>query len=230
MPHHDAVGGSGFQPRQYKVPADRAPTLRCSARQCHNNNVYAGTPATCDGCHLANYNSTTNPNHVTAGFPKDCSVCHTTTQWKGAVFNHSNTKFPLTGAHVTVACALCHVGGRYAGTPTDCYTCHRNAFETVTNPNHVSAGFPTTCTTCHNTTQWLGAKVTHQFPIYTGSHAGKWTTCNDCHRTPANYAVFSCIDCHQHNKTDMDRKHSGRKGYVYESPACYQCHPRGSGG
>ena len=200
-------------------------TVQCAA--CHINNVYKGTPATCDGCHLAKYTSTTNPNHVTAGFPKDCSVCHTTTQWKGAVFNHNVTKFPLTGKHTTVACALCHVGGRYAGTPTDCYTCHRSAFETTTNPAHLAAGFPTTCTTCHTTTQWLGAKVTHKFPIYTGSHAGKWTTCNDCHRTPSAYAVFSCIDCHTHNKTDMDKKHNGRKGYVYASPSCYQCHPQG---
>jgi hypothetical protein len=209
-----------------KFPLTGSHTLAQCA-QCHKNNVYKGTPATCDGCHLANYNATTNPNHVTAGFPKDCAVCHTTTQWKGAIFDHNKTRFPLTGAHPTVSCASCHVGGRYAGTPTDCYACHRKAFETVTNPNHVTAGFPTTCTTCHTTTQWRGAKVTHKFPIYTGKHAGKWTTCNDCHRTPATYAVFSCIDCHEHNKTSMDKEHKGRQGYLYQSPACYQCHPTG---
>jgi hypothetical protein len=201
-------------------------TVACGA--CHINNVYKGTPATCDGCHLKNYTATTNPNHVTAGFPKDCSICHTTTQWKGAVFNHSTTKFPLTGKHTTVNCALCHVGGRYTGTPTDCYACHRTVYETVSNPNHVTAKLPTTCATCHMTTAWTGARLTtHKFPIYSGSHAGKWTTCNDCHTTQTSYAVFSCIDCHQHNKTDMDRKHSGRKGYVYASPSCYQCHPQG---
>jgi hypothetical protein len=220
--------GAVFNHSATKFPLTGAHlTVACAL--CHKNNVYKGTLATCDACHLANYNATTNPNHVTAGFPKDCSICHTTTQWKGAVFNHSNTKFPLTGAHVTVTCANCHVGGRYAGTPTDCYTCHRNAFETVSNPNHLTAGFSTTCTTCHTTTQWKGARyTTHKFPIYTGNHAGKWTTCNDCHRTPASYAVFSCIDCHQHNKADTDKRHNGRKGYVYESQACYQCHPRGS--
>ncbi|MBE0659250.1 MAG: hypothetical protein IH602_16265 [Bryobacteraceae bacterium] len=97
----------------------------------------------------------------------------------------------------------------------------------MTNPNHVTAGFPTTCTTCHTTTRWAGATVTHKFPIYTGKHAGKWTTCNDCHRTPATYSVFSCIDCHEHNKTSMDKEHQGRQGYVYQSQACYQCHPTG---
>jgi hypothetical protein len=201
-------------------------TTQCSL--CHVNGVYAGTPMNCDACHLPLYNSTTNPNHVTAGFPKDCSVCHSTTQWKGAVFNHALTKFPLTGAHTTVACASCHVGGRYTGTPTDCYACHQKVYEQVSNPNHLTAGFPHTCASCHTTTQWKGAKFNHNFPIYTGKHAGKWTTCNDCHTTPSNYAVFSCIDCHAHNKTDMDKKHNGRKNYVYASPSCYQCHPKGS--
>ncbi|QOY86640.1 hypothetical protein [Paludibaculum fermentans] len=201
-------------------------TTQCSL--CHVNGVYAGTPMNCDACHLPLYNSTTNPNHVTAGFPKDCSVCHSTTQWKGAVFNHALTKFPLTGAHTSVACANCHVGGRYTGTPTDCYACHQKVYEQVSNPNHLTAGFPHTCTSCHTTTQWKGAKFNHNFPIYTGKHAGKWTTCNDCHTTPSNYAVFSCIDCHAHNKTDMDKKHNGRKNYVYASPSCYQCHPKGN--
>ncbi len=194
---------------------------------CHSNGVYKGTPKTCDGCHLGAYTATTNPNHVTAGFPKDCSTCHNTTGWKPAAFDHAKTRFALTGAHTKVQCASCHVGGRYAGTPTDCYTCHRTVYETVQSPNHLAAGLPKDCTTCHNTTQWTGAKITHKFPIYSGSHAGKWTTCNDCHRTPTSYAVFSCIDCHQHNKTDMDRKHRDRSGYVYASPSCYQCHPKG---
>ncbi|MBL0158638.1 MAG: hypothetical protein IPP47_16260 [Bryobacterales bacterium] len=201
-------------------------TVACGA--CHINNVYKGTPATCDGCHLKNYTAATNPNHVTAGFPKDCAICHTTTQWKGAVFNHNTTKFPLTGKHTTVNCALCHVGGRYTGTPTDCYACHRTVYESVSNPNHITAKLPTTCASCHTTTAWTGARLTtHKFPIYTGKHAGKWTTCNDCHTTPTSYAVFSCINCHEHNKTSMDKEHNGRKGYVYASPSCYQCHPQG---
>ena len=56
---------------------------------------------------------TTNPNHVAAGFPQDCAACHTTTQWTGATFNHTTkTTFPLTGAHVSLTCNLCHVDRR----------------------------------------------------------------------------------------------------------------------
>jgi hypothetical protein len=197
---------------------------------CHKSNVYAGTPTNCDACHLTEYNGTTNPNHIAAGFPKDCSICHNTAQWKGAVFDHSKTKFPLTGAHTTVQCALCHVGGRYAGTPTDCYSCHRTQYESVSNPNHRTAGFPQDCTMCHTTTTWSGAKFAHSFPIYSGAHNGKWTTCADCHTNSANYTIFSCINCHTHNQTDTDRHHGGVRGYVYASPSCYQCHPNGRAG
>src|SRR2546427_8275785 len=113
------------------------------------------------GCHLTDFQKTTNPNHVAAGFPTACITCHTTTQWLGAKFDHNKTPFPLTGAHVTVACALCHVGGKFAGTPMDCVGCHLTDFQKTTNPNHVAAGFSTACVTCHTTTQWLGAKFDH---------------------------------------------------------------------
>jgi hypothetical protein len=147
--------------------------------------------------------------------------------WQGAVFNHNSTRFPLTGAHTTVLCANCHVGNKFAGTPTACYACHASEFMTVTNPNHVAAGFPTTCESCHTTTTWSGATFNHKFPIYSGAHSGKWSSCNDCHNNASNYAVFTCLSCHAHDKPKMDDKHKGRAGYVYESLACYGCHPKG---
>ncbi|MBZ5526203.1 MAG: hypothetical protein LAP21_28630 [Acidobacteriia bacterium] len=202
-----------------------------SCNSCHASGVFVGLSTACVSCHLANFQKTTSPNHVTSGFPTDCQVCHTTSAWVPSVFDHSKTVFPLTGAHLSVACANCHVGGRYAGTPTDCYSCHKTAYQTVTNPNHVAAAFPTTCQTCHNTTAWTGATFTHTgFPIYSGAHQGKWTTCADCHTNSANYAVFTCVSCHAHDKTVMDPKHSGVRNYVYNSTNCYSCHRNGSAG
>jgi nitrate/TMAO reductase-like tetraheme cytochrome c subunit len=201
-------------------------TVQCA--QCHVGGKYAGLGTACATCHLAAYNGTTNPNHQAAGFPTSCEICHNTTQWPGATFNHSTTRFPLTGKHTTVQCAQCHVSGVYRGTPTDCYSCHKTVYSTVTNPNHVAAGFPTTCQTCHNTTQWSGARFDHTgFPIYSGSHAGKWQTCNDCHSNPSDYAAFTCTNCHEHAKTTMDSKHREVRSYVYNSLNCYSCHPNG---
>ncbi|MEW5976803.1 MAG: hypothetical protein AB1898_13450 [Acidobacteriota bacterium] len=200
-------------------------SITCSS--CHRNGTYAGLDSSCVSCHLDAYTATTNPNHVAANFPRDCQVCHSTAQWRGAVFDHSRTRFPLTGAHLSVQCVSCHVGGRYAGTPVDCYSCHRIEYETVTNPNHLSAGFPRTCETCHTTITWSGARFEHRFPIYSGAHQGKWTTCNDCHTNPTNYAVFSCTNCHEHSQSRMDEKHRQVGGYVYNSVNCYSCHPQG---
>jgi hypothetical protein len=196
---------------------------------CHADGVYRGKVMTCVGCHAADAARVTAPPQHTS-FPTICESCHNTTAWPGATFDHSTTRFPLTGAHVTTECAGCHSDGVYHGKPTDCYACHRPAYDQTTNPGHAAAMFPTTCATCHTTTTWTGATFNHDtpfFPIYSGSHRGRWTTCADCHTAPSNFAVFTCISCHEHNKTSMDSKHAGRTGYKYESSACYACHPRG---
>ena len=52
-------------------------------------------------------------------------------------------------------------------------------------------------------------------------------SCVECHPNPGNYAIFTCIDCHEHNKPDMDDKHEDVQDYVYSSVACFDCHPNG---
>ncbi len=205
-------------------------TLACSA--CHVNNNFTGLGTTCVSCHLTDYNNTNNPNHKSAGLPTECAVCHTTTAWQPASFDHSLTGFPLTGAHATLACTACHIGGQFNGTtPTDCYSCHKTDYANTTNPNHTAAGFPTTCALCHTTTSWAGATFNHTwFPIYSGTHAGKWTTCADCHVNAANYAAFSCITCHTHDAANTVPQHSGVGNFVYSATSCYSCHPTGNGG
>ena len=197
---------------------------------CHTDN-YAGTlPTTCIGCHQKDYNNTATitgvPNHVTLGYPQDCTVCHTTATWLNATFNHNNTPFPLTGAHVSVPCNSCHIGGVFAGTPTDCYSCHKADYAGTTNPNHAAAGFPTTCATCHTTTSWAGATFNHTwFPLNHGNANG---VCSTCHTNPNDFSVFQCTNCHTAAQTNP--KHSGVSGYVYNSINCYQCHKNGGGG
>ena len=173
---------------------------------CHVSNNYALNSTACYGCHLAAWQSTTTlggavPNHITAGFPTDCSICHSTANWTTSTFNHATTTFPLTGAHTTVACALCHVNGNYSGTlPTDCYSCHTAAWQSTTTlggsvPNHITSGYPTTCASCHTTTSWLGAVFNHNttgFPL-TGAHTT--VACNLCHTT-SNPPPTDCYSCH----------------------------------
>jgi len=154
-------------------------------------------------------------------------LCHAVvTGWTGATFDHSKTPFPLTGAHVNVACASCHTNPVYANTPTDCYSCHSADYKGTTNPNHTSAGFPTTCATCHTTTAWTGATFNHTwFPTNHGRANG---VCSTCHTNPNDYSVFVCTNCH--TQTQTDNNHRGVRNYVYNSANCYACHPRGNGG
>ncbi|HYL93069.1 MAG TPA: hypothetical protein VEW69_07910, partial [Alphaproteobacteria bacterium] len=141
--------------------------LQCS--QCHTGGNFSATPTQCVGCHLTNYQQTTNPNHAANGLPQTCEQCHNTASWGNAQFDHSKTAFPLTGAHVSVQCVACHVGGKYAGTPTQCVACHLTNYQNTTNPNHASAGFPQTCEQCHSTASWLTATFNHntqtKFPL-----------------------------------------------------------------
>jgi hypothetical protein len=228
---HSTVNWSGatFDHSKTVFPLTGA-HVAVACAQCHVNNNYTSVPTNCDACHLTEYNQTTNPNHVQAGFPLNCAVCHNTSNWTSSTFDHSKTAFPLTGAHVTVACASCHVGGNYTTVPTDCYSCHKTDYTSVQNPNHIASSFPTTCATCHNTTSWAGATFNHTwFPIYSGTHAKVWTTCADCHLDASNYNSFSCTNCHTHNQTATDPIHRNVRGYSYTPTACYQCHPQGRG-
>lgn len=196
---------------------------------CHGDNVYDGKPIDCVSCHLQDYNGATDPTH--AGFTTTCTDCHAgTNTWIGATFDHDASAFPLTGAHRAVTCDGCHSDNVYDGKPTACVACHQQDYNGTTDPNHASAGFTTACTTCHNTTTWSGATFDHDatyFPIYSGKHNGRWSSCSTCHTSPSNYALFTCFSCHEHSQTQMDDTHKSEAGYRYDSPTCLSCHPRG---
>ena len=201
-------------------------------QNCHQNG-YVGTSTECVSCHQTNYNNTTNPNHKSLSLSTDCKTCHTTEPgWKPAAFPVHNQFYELIGAHASIAndCSNCH-NGNYTTTPNQCVGCHQTNYDNTTNPPHKSSGFSTDCVSCHNQAAWKPATFDHDnqyFPIYSGAHKGKWNVCSDCHTNQSNFAVFSCITCHEHNQTDTDKQHNGISGYVYESGACFSCHPRGN--
>ncbi len=199
--------------------------------ECHDPGNYSNVSTECFSCHQPDYDATTNPNHLVAGIDNVCMECHTTMPgWKPAIFDH--TSFPLTQGHAINDCNQCHISGDYSNVSTDCFACHETDYNATTNPNHLSAGIDNVCMECHTTMPgWKPAKFTvHDglfFPIYSEKHSGEWSSCTDCHSNTSNYAIFSCLDCHEHNRADMDDKHSGEDGYEYTSLACLDCHPTG---
>jgi hypothetical protein len=193
--------------------------LACA--QCHTNNNYTSTSAACYGCHQKDWNGTNSPPHAIVGFPTSCETCHSTAAWTGATFNHNTTKFPLTGAHVKVTCAQCHVNNNYTTLPTACYGCHRKDFTGTTKPAHVASGFPTDCTLCHSTANWTSSTFDHNsvFPL-TGKHAT--TPCAQCH-TNNNYKSLptTCYGCHQKDYTGTNAPPHATVGFP---TTCANCH------
>jgi len=196
---------------------------------CHKGS-YTNTSGDCYACHQQDFLGAKDPDHVASGFPQTCTACHTTNPgWTPASFDHSS--FPLTLGHSGPSCSDCHKGS-YINTPSDCYDCHAADYNESENPSHPALDFSTTCTLCHTThPDWKPATYKQhdsQFPIYSGKHQGEWNSCSDCHTNISNYSVFSCINCHEHNKADMDDEHIGEvSGYSYNSSECFRCHPRG---
>lgn len=222
---------SGWQPSTFNHGTTAFPLTGAhqatSCNGCHINNQYQGLPTTCVGCHLMDFNNTTNPNHVARGFSQQCTECHTSAAWSPASFDHSTTAFPLTGRHVTTNCVACHVNNNYNLSYQDCYQCHATQYVQPTNPNHVTLQFSHDCTPCHTTSAWRPSTYNHDvqyFRIYSGHHRNRWTTCSQCHPTIGQYQNFTCISCHEHNRTDMDQEHRNIQNYQYSSPACYNCH------
>jgi nitrate/TMAO reductase-like tetraheme cytochrome c subunit len=189
---------------------------------CHINNNYnlqiAPTDCGNAGCHLTTWQQTNAPPHPQAGPTfaiANCSQCHNTTSWTTATFNHVVTGFPLTGAHATTPCVLCHVNNNYNLTAanTDCYGCHTSDWASTQTlgglvPNHVAAQFPTSlCSTCHDTIAWADGQFNHSttgWPL-TGAHQ----------MPPApGSAITACTNCHVNNNYSLTAANT----------ACYGCH------
>lgn len=188
----------------------------------------------CISCHLQDYLNTTTPNHQEVGYsPENCIDCHDTfsSGWGAGFINHNF--FPLTLGHDTQDCQACHFTDKFSDASPDCFSCHENNFNNATNPNHINAGFSMDCASCHTTNPgWMPANFQEHdqlyFPIFSGNHQGEWNACVDCHLDPNNYSMFSCIDCHEHNnQNEVTGDHDGEDDFIYQSNACYECHPTG---
>lgn len=179
---------------------------QCTA--CHANQVFKGTPTNCFACHQKD-------DHHNGQFGTDCSACHTTSGWQPATFDHAKSKFPLTGAHVNVACQKCHANQVFKGTPAACNACHQE-------PAFHARLFPADCAACHNTSAWAPAKFnqSHPFPI---NHGGA-SSCRSCHTV--SLASYTCYACHDQAETARRHQEEG----ISDLSNCARCHQGGGGG
>jgi hypothetical protein len=154
----------------------------------------------------------------------NCLQCHNFTDWKAAKqFDHSKTRYPLTGEHMKVACEKCHKpefpGGpvRYKDMKfSACIDCHIDPHK---------GSFKQRCEDCHTTAGWKKL-----LPAFSFDHSktkypllGKHATvaCVQCHvsgdfKKPLPFA--NCADCH---KPDP---HKGQFALRPKKGECAECH------
>jgi hypothetical protein len=124
-------------------------------------------------------------------------------------FDHGTTGFPLTGTHVYVPCASCHINARFKTTPTACFGCHNGM--TAPGATSLLAAHPKStnyCEGCHQTTTWrdyrfidhvqaLGPCANcHNNKIAEGKEPGHPVTnsaCNVCHFNTVTWKGAVCV-------------------------------------
>ncbi|MBK8178558.1 MAG: hypothetical protein IPK67_06650 [Planctomycetes bacterium] len=214
--------------------------------RCHENATlgrFDHADAECLACHRSDLARATTPDHLAQGWTSDCDRCHIPTTWTGGGFNHGG--FPLTGRHLAANCIDCHVGGVFAGTPSDCVDCHLADYNGAQSPNHVALNISTDCASCHGTSGWQGANFNHtgisngcvtcHLADYNGAQNPNHvamnisTNCETCHDTSDwqganfNHAGISngCVACHQADYNGTTNPNHANAGFP---TSCETCH------
>jgi hypothetical protein len=167
---------------------------------------------TCTACHKDPHKGEFNDRMARKranGTPFGCEACHTAKSWADiSGFDHSKTKFPLLGAHRTVACGECHkatteYASRFKGTPQQCEACHSDAHD----GQFTAKDAKTHCGDCHNDQRWVPSTFDHDTRTHlplTGGHAN--VPCAKCHiqtnlAGDKSIVIYKntpnkCVDCH----------------------------------
>lgn len=225
---HDGQSWLGAFDHQAVFPL-LGPHIVTLCESCHGLGgiLETATPAgpdDCAACHSVDYELV----HTGTSFPRTCLDCHDGQSWQGASFDHQLV-FPLRDIHASLSCGSCHVPGGVVETanpagPSDCAACHAADYDRA----HAGTPFPRSCLDCHDGQTWRGPSFDHDrdiFPIYSGTHADRWSECGDCH-TVGGGGPASCLTCHSGQDTAAD--HSSVQGFQFSTPACLSCHPTGN--
>ena len=209
---------AGVECKKCHIPEHIPAAERARIRIKDLNLTFVGVAQTCATCHKDAHNGRLSPN---------CAQCHNFTDWKNVsgTFDHSKTRYPLTGQHAQVKCEKCHTPGsdnqpRYLGLRfSKCNDCHSDP--------HKGGFAQQTCQSCHTTASWkrvissgLSLNFDHsqtKFPLL-GKH--QTVACGACHangdfKKPLAFA--KCTDCHKdaHNGQFLERADGGE---------CSSCH------
>jgi Cytochrome c7 and related cytochrome c len=223
----DCHAVQGFRPAKFSLTQHQAARYALDGAhvavpclECHRPAAIGGvataqyhfTDQTCTACHSDPHDGQfqAEMKRVRAdGKAAGCQACHTTQTWRNpAGFDHSQTEFPLTGAHRSVTCAECHTAATgkasaFNSAPKDCEGCHQDPH----GGQFVSAGGQTSCTTCHADLRWAPSSFDHnRDAAFSLEGAHQNVPCASCHqlrrevnRQPVLFykpTPTACADCH----------------------------------
>ncbi len=197
------------------TPAHMVPADRTLIKMKNLNRSFFGQSANCTSCH-------SDPHKGQLG--NECAKCHNVESWNEAKnFDHSKTRYPLTGLHIRVPCEKCHKpdapGGpvRYQDMKFDtCAACHVDPHKGT---------FKKPCDTCHTTSNWKSILPSFDFdhsktkyPLL-GKHAQ--VSCVACHvngdfKKQLTFTI--CKDCHTPDP------HKGQFDGRPKKGECAECH------
>lgn len=159
-------------------------------------------------------------------------------------FDHMTTGFPLDGAHSTVDCEACHVGGVFEELSTQCIACHDGVFSIGLSPSHIPVF--DSCEVCHSTLSFTESSAAlmdhsvingqscvtcHDGVTATGktpNHIPSSDACDVCHSINAWTPILAfdhsqvtgqCYDCH--NGIDATGKGAS---HISSTNVCDACH------
>lgn len=201
---HEASGYS-LNAHQLKASQEK---FKCV--DCHGLDVTIFDIKVCESCHRE-MDVVFMSKHITA-YGDSCLECHDGLDSLGKSFTHENFSFKLTGAHVAVACELCHANEHslveLRDTSQDCFDCHKKD-----DPHGGRLGRD--CASCHVTDAWKPANFDHNRSVFklTGAHAT--VECAKCHVNDVYEGTpKDCFSCHK-----ADDRHKGQLG-----TDCGSCH------
>ncbi len=184
-------------------------TMNCES--CHSQDRFKSETLDCITCHIENDHD--NMAERIEIYGTDCLACHNGTD-EYADWNH-NDDYLLEGAHTEVDCLECHIDQVFAGTATECASCHED-------PELHTGIFGQECSRCHIAEAWEPAYLNfHTFDLFHGSETA--LDCSNCHIN--NYVDKTCYGCHDHQPVDMVSVHL-QEGII-EIDDCASCHPTG---
>src|ERR1035437_440047 len=169
-----------------------------------------------------------------------CDASHTVDRLQPAKFTlsrHNQTRFPLEGGLISIACGDCHQkrpelhdAVAYKIADRSCTGCHLDPHQPRVRGTDVRllSSVKQACEVCHNVRTWRQvASFDHSKTRFAlrGSH--RVATCEECHRSTAlslsacqvvfQNAPLTCVGCHE----DV---HAGQFAAMSESQGCEACH------